>query len=260
MSGLKLRGVRVDHPLHPVEQRPGLGHAEAGPGRPDHQGEAAPVRVHVEPVDIALEALLDLLARQRLLRVEPVSGRVAAGWLGRRRILVVELHGEGVRFDDAPADLLADGLAGPLQVLERDEQRPVGEVPVLHAFHGPVHRADLIGTHGEEVPGQLRGERLAGPQPLRAVERFDVHVDGPVAADALDQFLDQLDRGKVLGEQLLEAGADLQARGQPDGDGRQHRRTGQSEVWPPDAERGDARDHASAGPMHGASVPQRAEP
>ena len=242
----------LHHRAHAVEQRARLGDAQAGAGGPHHQGEAAAVGMHVEPVHVAREALLDLLAGQRVLRVHPVGGGVGSAVLRRRIFLVVELHRERIRRDGAPADLRAQIVARPLQVDERDEERPVLDVPGLDAAHVPVHCPDLSGAQGEEVAGQLGRKRLGRGEPLRPVERFEVHEHRAVAADALHHLLDEAHRRQVGREQFLEAGADLQPRGEPDRDGRDRRGHAQGEERPRDRLRGHPRDDPGARLVHGA--------
>ena len=116
MVRLDLLRMSVDQPLHAVEERAGLGDPQAGAGRPHHDGQAAVVGMDVEAIHVAGEPFSHLITRKRFLRIQPVGGGIAGGRL-RRRLLLVQLDGEGVHLERALPDLVTDGVAGALQVL-----------------------------------------------------------------------------------------------------------------------------------------------
>ncbi len=123
-----------------------------------------------------------------------------------------ERYGAAVGRDHEPVDVVLERLA---QVLQRDEERPVVHVPVADGGHARLDAADL-GAHGEEVARQRQRQRhrLRLLQAVGALEGFDHHQHVPIAADAPDQLLHLPHRRHVRGEQLLEAGTDLEAGGQ----------------------------------------------
>jgi hypothetical protein len=212
----------VDHCLHLRQDHADLGDAQARPGRPHDHGHGTVVRVDHVAVDETLESLLHPLPWARLRGVEEILQLTvvaevdeAARLLLRRLIVFAEQIEHRVQLRLLLAEDLHQRVAGPAEILRRGEERPVLGVPPPRRPDVRFDRAHHVGAHGPHRLGEPRRQPLGGAEVLRAALRLDDEQDGAVSPDAPHELVRVLDARDVLGEEVLEAGPDGEARSEP---------------------------------------------